>query len=331
MTRPWLLFRALVAGALFYTGHCSASASNDTVLYTALDECIDTQFENSSTPDSYSEIDLAADCPDLLRNLTDSDWLERTAFGNYHSPSLAQLADLRFFLLGSLTELQPGATLDFSPLESILTETLDTDKHEQGQNWWEQLLGWLRQRHKDRDNVDLLWLDEWLEKFSLTEATAKLLLYSITFILILLAVGLVINEVRLTRQGRSLFRSRATTRSGAAAAVAEGSATLTDTQQPAHTAPGLLNVCIDYLIQHRRLPQARSKTNREYLLHLTHNGDGAAASFELLLQQAERILYGDRQIDADTLQHCHQQANALLGTGDDSHTTQPTAAGKHQQ
>lgn len=331
MTRPWLLFRVLAAGALFYTGHCSASAPNDSILYNALDECIDAQFEHSSTPDSYSEIDLAAACPDLLRSLADSDWLERTAFDNYHSPSLAQLADLRYFLLGSLSEPQPGEALDFSRLESILTETLDTDKHDQGQNWWERLLSWLRQRHKDRDDVDLLWLEEWLDKFSLTEATAELLLYSITFILILLAVGLVINEVRLARQGRALFHSRDTTQSGAVAAAAESAATLADAQQTAHTAPELLNVCIEYLIHRQRLPQAHSKTNREYLLHLTRNGDSAATGFEQLLQQAECILYGDRQIDADTLQRCHQQANTLLGSGDDSYPARPTAAGTDRQ
>jgi hypothetical protein len=331
MPRPWLLFRVLVAGALFYTGHCSASASNDSILYNALGDCIDAQFERSSAPDSYSEIDLAADCPDLLLSLTDSDWLERTSFANYNSPSLAQLADLRYFLLGSFSEPEPGEILDFSRLESILAETLDTDKHEQGQNWWERLLSWLRQRHKDQDDVDLLWLEEWLDKFSLTEATAELLLYSITFILILLAVGLVINEVRLARQGRSLFRSRDTTRPEAAVTSAATVGTLAGTQQKARTAPELLNACIEYLIHCQRLPDARSKTNREYLLHLTHNGDSAAAGFGQLLQQAERILYGDRQIDAHTLQHCHQQANTLMGTGDDCYTAKTTAAGTNSQ
>ena len=102
-------------------------------------------------------------------------------------------------------------------------------------------------------------------------------------------------------------------------------------QQTAHTAPELLNVCIEYLIHRQRLPPAHSKTNREYLLHLTRNGDSAATGFEQLLQQAERILYGDRQIDADTLQRCHQQANTLLGSGDDSYPARPTAAGTDRQ
>jgi hypothetical protein len=318
MARPWLIIRVLVAGALFFPGYCSASGSNDAILYNELTDCIDLQFERSPAPDSFSEIDLAADCPELLLSLADSVWVNKTSLANHDHPSLAQLADLRYFLLGTFSQPESGRTLDFSRLESILAETLDTDDHDQGQSWWERLLSWLRQRHKDRDDVDLRWLDAWLEKLSFSETTAEIVTYSVAALLLLLAIGLVINEVRLARQGRSAFRPHRTVHSGPTGAAPVAAATPPDAQQLPGKLPELLNVCIDYLIRNQRLPEARSSTNREFLHHLLHRGDNAASGFDQLLQQAECVLYGDRHIDAQTLRQCRQQAAALLGASGDS-------------
>jgi len=314
MARPWLIIRVLVAGALFFSGYCSASDSNDSILYSELTDCIDLQFELSPAPDSFSEIDLAANCPELLLSLADSVWVDKTSLANHDHPNLAQLADLRYFLLGTFSQPESGRTLDFSRLESILAETLDTDDHDQGQNWWERLLSWLRQRHKDQDGADLRWLEEWLENFSFSETTAEFVTYSITALLLLLAVGLIINEVRLARQGRSELRPRRTVHSSPTGAAPVAAATPSDAQQLPGKVPELLNVCIDHLIRNQRLPEARSSTNREFLRHLLHSGDSAASGFAYLLQQAECILYGDRHIDTQTLQQCRRQAAALLGT-----------------
>jgi len=326
MARPWLIIRVLVAGALFFPGYCSASGSNDTILYNALTDCIDLQFEYSPAPDSFREIDLAADCPELLLSLTDSAWVDKTSLANHEHPSLAQLADLRYFLLGTFNQPQPGRTLDFSRLESILAETLDTDDHDQGQNWWERLLSWLRQRHKDREDVDLSWLEEWLENFSFSKTTAGFITYSVVALLLMLAVGLVINEVRLARQGRPEFRPHRTARRGTTGTAPVAADTPPNAQQLPGKVPELLNLCIDYLIRNQRLPEARSSTNREFLRHLLHSGDSAASGFDQLLQQAESVLYGDRQIDTQTLQQCRRQAAALLGSSGGSYPS-PAAPG----
>lgn len=326
MARPWLIIRVLVAGALFFPGYCSASGSNDTILYNELNDCIDLQFEHSPAPDSFSEIDLAADCPELLLSLTDSVWVAKTSLANHEHPSLAQLADLRYFLLGTFNQPEPDRTLDFSPLESILAETLVTDDHDQGQNWWEQLLGWLQQRHKDRDDADFSWLKEWLETFSLPETTAAFVTYSVVALLLLLAAGIIINEVRLARQGRSAFRPHRTVRSGPAGTAPVAADTPPDAQQLPGKVPELLDICIDYLIRNQRLPEARSSTNREFLRHLLHSGDSAASGFDQLLQQAESVLYGDRQIDTQTLHQCRRQAAALLGSSGGSYPS-PAAPG----
>ena len=320
--RPKLTIRVLVAGALFVAGYCSASGSNDAVLYNELSDCIDVQFEHSPAPDSFSDIDLAADCPALMFSLADSIWVDRTALANHDHPNLAQLADLRYFLLGTFSQPKSGRALDFSRLESILATALDTDDHEPEQNWWERLLSWLRQRQPDQDDTDIRWLDAWLKQFSFSETTAKVITYSITALLLLLAAGLVINEVRLARQGQPVFRPRRTAHRAPVGAAPVAATTPQDEQQLPDKVPELLNVCIDYLIHKQRLPEVRSSTNREFLHHLLHRGDSAACGFEQLLQQAECALYGDRHIDAQALQQCRRQATALLGTSSD---TCPTA------
>ena len=317
MTRPFIRV-LVVTGALFFSGYSSASGANDAILYNELTDCIDLQFERSPAPDSFSEIDLAVDCPELLLSLAVSTWVDKTSLSNHDHPGLAQLADLRYFLLGTFSHPESGRSLDFSRLESILAATLDTQDHDQGQNWWERLLSWLRQRHKDQDETDIRWLDAWLEKISLSETTAEIITWSTTALLLLLATGLVINEVRLARQGRSAFRPHRTVHSGPTGAMPVAAATPAAAQQLPGKVPELLNVCIDYLIRNQRLPEARSSTNREFLRHLLRRGDSAASGFDQLLQQAECVLYGNRHIDTQTLQQCRRQAVALLGSSGDN-------------
>jgi hypothetical protein len=319
MVKPWSIIRVLVAGALSFPGYCSASGSNDAILYNELTECIDLQFEGTPAPESFSEIDLAADCPELLLSLAGSIWVDKTSLANHDYPNLAQLADLRYFLGGAFHPPVSGWIPDLSRLESILAETLDTEDRDRGQSWWERLLYWLRQRHKGRDEADLRWLEAWLEKLALAETTAEYIAYGVSALLILVAVGLVLNEVRLVRQGRPERRPRNSARGDPAGATAVTSGTPSEVQSLPRNAPELLNVCIDYLIQNRRLPEARSRTNREFLRHLYHTGDSAAPGFHHLLQQAECALYGDRPVDAYALQQCHRKAAALLGATDNSH------------
>jgi hypothetical protein len=326
MAGPRSIIRVLAgAGALYFSSGGCAAAANDAMLYAELGECIDVQFQRAPAPDSFSEIDLAADCPELLLSLADSPWVERTSLSNPDYPNLAQLADLRHFLGGTFHPPESGRSMDYARLGSILAETLATEESERGQSWWQRLLHWLRQRQPQGGDADLHWLEAWLEKLTLSKTAAETLAYSLSALLILVAVGLVINEVRLARQGRPPRRRRTTTR-GALSEAAPAGAWRAGAQPLPRRVPELLNVCIEYLIRNQRLPEVRSRTNREFLRHLLHTGDCAAQGFGRLLHQAEYALYGDRQIDPQTLQQCRREAATLLGTCGEHHTV-PDAPG----
>ena len=331
MSVPRSIIRVLAgAGALCLSGCCITAAADDAILYDALTDCIDRQFERSPAPDSFGEIDLAADCPDLLLGLAGSDWVDRTALANPDFPNLAQLADLRHFLLGAYGHPENGLQLDYSRLESILAEILDTHDRDRERNWWQRFLDWLRHRHQARDDGDLLWLEELLDRLTLSKTAAEHLAYGVSAVLILLAIALVVNEIRLARAGRVGLRSRRTRRGGQhETRPAAGDAGPGVRQLPPRV-PELLNFCIDHLIRNRRLPETRSRTNREFLRHLLHSGDSAARGFDYLLQQAECILYGGRCIEAPTLEQCRLEATALIGTqaADDQHTTPPAKGGR---
>ena len=331
MSGPWSIIRALAAGALYFPGCCSASGSNDAILYNELTDCIDLQFEHTPAPASFREIDLAADCPELQLSLAESNWADRTALANHDHPNLAQLADLRYILHGTVSPRESRRSLDFSRLGSILAETLDTDTRGGGQNLWERLLNWLRQRHKGREDVDLSWLQEWLEKLTLSKAASAYVAYGVSAMLILLAAGFIITEIRLARRGRSAPGPRRTTHRNPAGAAPLDDDTPPQARQLPCKLPELLNVCIDYLIRNQRLPETRSRTNREFLRHLLHTGDRAASDFEHLLRQAECVLYGDRDIDTQTLQQCRRVAADLLGTQASVTLRSPLQAGTVRQ
>jgi hypothetical protein len=308
-----LIFRRLAtAGALCLSGSGIAAGTDDALLYDALDDCIDTQFQHSPAPDSFDKIDLAVECPDLLLSLIDSDWVDRTALLSPDFPNLAQLADLRHFLHGAQASPENSLPLDYSRLVPILADTLDGTDHHLERSWWRRLLDWLRRRHRTRDDGDLRWLEELLDSLTLPKTAAEYLAWGVAAMLILLATAMVINEIRAARAGRPALRSRTTARSRAPSARAAGGAGPGAQQLPGK-APELLNRCIDHLIRVRRLPDCRSRTNREFLHHLRRGGDSAAPGFEYLLQQAECVLYGGWRLDAPTLQQCRVAAAALLG------------------
>ena len=185
------------AGALSLSAGGIAADAEDALLYEALNDCIDGQFERSPAPDSFSAIDLAADCPDLSLRLVDSDWVDRIALAHPESASLAQLADLRYFLLGAYVRPEDGLQLDYTSLDSILAETLDTRDRDRQRNWWRRFIHWLQQRHQRRDDADMRWLEDLLDSLTLSKTTAIRLAYGFTTALMLLAIALVVNEIRV--------------------------------------------------------------------------------------------------------------------------------------
>lgn len=311
MSHPGLWRAGLTSLLLCLSGMLYAEAKSDRALYQALSDCIEAQFETHAEPRSDLQVELAEQCPDLHKTLKANVWLREDLALAEQSLTLAELADLRFFVAGRLSTSGQSLKFDFERLPATLAAAYEPEQTLSETNWWQGLLNWLRQRKGDEQQADLRWLEQWLEDLTPSAATTKRLFQGLTAVLVILAVALIGHEIYLAKRGKPLWRRSLRAR---AATDPMQSVAADALSQPvrSETLPGLLNGCIEHLIANQRLPENRGKTNREFLHYLHTRQDPAAAAFAQLLERAEAVLYGGQQVDAATATACRAAASSLL-------------------
>ena len=291
----------------------ATNVSLDT-LYNQLDQCIDRQFDDSSTPAIFEQIDLAEACPQLSMLLAGDNELISTLVPDPETASLAELADLRYLVTQLHYPAAGHVELEYAGLQAMLDDALQDIPPAQHTSWWKQFIDWLFDRDPDEsDEEDLRWLESFLEKLTLSASAARIILYTSILLVVALAVGMIWHEIRLGRTAGGSWSGRRSARNTREELFSDLANTLS--VNPAalpRSLPALLNVCIDYLINGQRLPERKSQTNHEFLAYLQLHDDVAALPFSTLCQQAERVLYGDQAPDAETAARCLYEAKRLL-------------------
>ena len=284
-----------------------------------ISECIDRQFEDDASPAIFAPIDLAAECPQLAVKIAERPDVIATLPIDQDSGNLAQLADVRYFIAQIRRSNPSLAKLDFSGLPRILADALQNKVQDRTSSWWEQLIDWLFRRDPaDNDEQDLRWLENILKHFTLSASTARVVLYTGSLLIVVLALVLVGRELRFSKaMGRPLFRrtNTANTREENFSGLAD-TASINVDKLPENP-PALLAICIDYLISKQRLPERRSQTNRQFLHHLQAHNDVSVASFKILFQQAERVLYGGHCAEKAVIEDCLGEVKRLLSQAPD--------------
>lgn len=291
-----------------------AAETSLTELSDQLNRCIDQQFADASTAVIFAQINLSEECPQLAEKLAGHSELTSTLSLDQDSINLAELADLRYFVV-HMRHPGPGRVqLELSDLQGILDNALRDIPQEPQSSWWKQFIDWLF-RHKPGENedIDFSWLENLLGKLMPSASVARIILYASAFLIAALALAMIWHEVRLGKAaGWSLFRRRF-----AKNARAENLSGLANTLPINPDAlptnlPALLNVCIEYLIGMRRLPERKSQTNHEFLSYLQTRNDAAVPQFNALCRQAERVLYGGQHPDSSVVKRCRSEAKSLL-------------------
>ena len=281
-----------------------------------LDRCLSALDAGAEPVPPYRRLIVEEVCPGLARAIA-----ELPAAGSLSQPldlqtTPNQLHDLRA-LLGSFRSPPAGVErFDFAGLPELLARTLQVEPTPPV-SWWQRFKDWLAKKLRGSGKSDYRWLTEFLKSLDPPEWLADLILRASIAVILLLALAVVVNELRaanlsswLQRRSRTQRISRVTVANGAAGLTWKDVANLPPGQQPA----ALLRLVLRELIERGLLPDDLSLTNREMLVRLGTAARVHEAPFAELATAADAVLFGNRAVVEAQLLPLHQAAQAIVGT-----------------
>lgn len=181
-------------------------------------------------------------------------------------------------------------------------------------SWWQEFLTWFKQLLPEETERDFSALRDWLARLMPPKWLAERLYQGTLFLIIGLALWVIVNELR---QGG--WRPRLARRARQAAVVGgrrgpDKPLDLAGLKRlpTAQAVQFLLPYLVERLTKAGRLPYAPSATPRELARALNAGADPAAASFALLVDDVEPVIYGGQAPSADTQERLWRHAEATV-------------------
>jgi hypothetical protein len=301
--------RALLALLLAATA-ATASGVQPRDPLQALDECV-TRLDNELDV-GYARI--AARCPQLASTLGESafaPWLPADWKRPDNELSAAGLSELRAQLA---REGSPRAPEHVAPHSERVTEVLATlarSEQDAGRSWWRRLKDWLRGLISARPQAEQGWLRRWWAQLKLSTSTTELFGWAALAVVVALAAGIIINELRiagLLRRGPERLRTRpAHPASNATASLADIERAAPE-EQPAL----LLELIAARLADQQRLPPARALTARELARAARLPAESARVTLAELAAVCERVRYSAERVTAASLAAAVRSGSSLF-------------------
>jgi hypothetical protein len=260
---------------------------------------------------------IAARCPDLTSALGDSSfapWLPADWKRPDNQLSAAGLSELRTQLVG---ESRRGQARHPAPRTERVATVLATVTHgaDAGSiGWWQRFKDWLHKIFTNRAQADTGWLRRWLAGIELSTATTQLITWAALALAVVLAAGIVLNELRIAgvlrgRTTRSQPRPGLLPRGGSAATLEQFEHAAPE-QQPAL----LLELIAVRLAALQCLPPARALTARELERKARLPEESARARLVELVTVCERVRFSNEKVSVGTLAAAVHGGRALLST-----------------
>src|SRR5690606_124576 len=260
-------------------------------------------------PDTVGLAELEQACPGLEASLAALGYEAFLSDSGRDALSVYGLDDLVH--LGAPRE-SANATLQTESLHSVL-ESIEQQANERPPTWWERFKNWLQELVRRRSE-ESSWLEEWLQKVQPSALVVRTTLFALVALVILLAVLIVINELRaagvLKRRARdetdvgSALASRSQPGEGLSIADLDS---LAIQKRPA----ALLRILVAALVRAGRLRSERSLTYRELTQHARFADDGERASFQRIAAAAERSVYGASALAEQDVELLVREGRAL--------------------
>jgi len=282
-----------------------------------LDQCID--YLHDGDGDAEHDLqwpELTEACPDLEGALEASEyapwlpeaWRERVR------------DDPGFITFDGLVELERLLAAEREPREprsvntNSLPEVLDgLDRADEtfSVTWWERVLEWIRERIPRQSGGDSGWLADLLSDLGRHETLLRVLGYGLFAAIVLIALGIVVNEMRVAGVFDARLRGRGASAEHATAQVSDVSSTL-----PAERFAALIDRILDAVGADRRGTLDASATHRELARGVRWQQDDERASFARLIDCAERVRYAATRPPASEIDSALEHGARLLARVD---------------
>lgn len=244
--------------------------------------------------------DIEESCPDLrlaLEELGLTDLVSDNQLGMLTRDGLNGLR-----ALVNRYEKEPEReAIDADSLAPVLDSLRKPPVPEKSISWFERLKRWLREifdRQEAQSATDS-WLSRWLDEHPLPEVVRWGLIYGSVGLVVLLALAIIVNEVRTATRGRRR-KSALDTTSAADIPGAAGVAAV-DVNISGERPSALLRMLIATLVKTGRLSGAHSLTHRELAKRARFDDSQQRESFQKIAQFAEREVFSGKEIVSDDL------------------------------
>jgi len=313
VTRPFVRSTALIAFLLSATvaGSICAAASSadsaDTEIATAQAIVVECSEADS---DAVGLTALQEDCPGLEHALVELGYAPFIAEQQADTLTVHGLADLLALTRRYSEPSRADVAPDVGRLAPIL-DSLQRQQHAQvPQGWFARFKQWLRdlfEQQASQKSGDT-WFKRWWSEHSLSQRWVSLMTYGLIGLVLLLAVAVIVNEIRAGRikDGR---RHRVNTADGAAVVeIPKFTLAGLDSVAPALRPALMLQALVNTLVEAGRLRADRSLTHRELGLRATFDSAEQRDGFRHIAGLGERLLYS--AMPAST-----EEIDAAMATG----------------
>jgi hypothetical protein len=271
---------------------------------------------------------VAARCPDLTAALEHSPWAAWLPAGWKEPGNQLSAAGLRA-LHDTLVREDPAmraslaaaGTRALNPerVRAVLERIMRTQRAEEG--WWARFRRWLREILTAPPQDDSHWWRRLLGDLSTDRAMLRVVAGLAIALLLILALAVVMNELRVAGLLRRRVRSARLPGAGRAARGASGVAGL-DGAEPGAQPALLLELIAGRLAALDRLPPARALTVRELTRRAQLADEAARARLAELASVSERVRYAAGAVAAPVLEAAVRGGRELLATLEAPATTE---------
>jgi Domain of unknown function (DUF4129) len=261
---------------------------------------------------------IAARCPELTPALTEGPWAPWLPAG-WDRPNNQLTA-------GGLSELRGLLAREASPAvsgrpaphpERVAAVLATVTRLDPGSvSWWQRFKEWLRSIVAARGERSDHWLARWLEGMRLATSTGQLIVWSALTLVVALAAGIIVNELRIAgllgrRAGARRTSGAGMPRAGQALALAQIERAAPE-RQPAL----LLELIASRLAEQERLPPARALTARELEQRARLPDESGRPRLAQLVGVCERLRFSGDEVSAASVAAALRGGRALLGALD---------------
>lgn len=254
---------------------------------------------------------LEAVCPGLIEALEESSYLpfipaqERDELYPYHLADLQAVADW-YAREPTAGEIDPAA------LEPVL-EAMRKEETARPLTWFERFKRWLRAMLARQQGDSESLLSRWLEQFTIPANVRDAIAYTSIILIVVLAIGVIINELRVAgvfRQGGAAPGRRAVGADGSL--IIDATDADLDSVPPDARVPLLLRMLVSTLVKSGRLRAERALTHSELGLRATFDDTEQRECFRRVALLAERAVYGADEMRPEEFEPVVTAGRALI-------------------